>query len=56
MNTQMVKFTKANLYLTALPTLVSALTNILVTMMGVYALFLRSLRENKIIRVRADSV
>ena len=36
MNTQMVKFTKANLYLTALPTLVSALTNILVTMMGVY--------------------
>ena len=36
MNTQMVKFTKANLYLTALPTLVSMLTTIIVTMMGVY--------------------
>ena len=36
MNTQTVKFTKANLYLTALPALVTTLTTIIVTMMGVY--------------------
>lgn len=36
MNTQTVKFTKANLYLNTLPTLVSTLTSIIVTMMGVY--------------------
>ena len=36
MNAQTVKFTKANLYLTTLPTLVSTLTSIIVTMMGVY--------------------
>ena len=36
MNTQTVKFTKANLYLTTLPTLVSTLTSTIVTMMGVY--------------------
>ena len=36
MNTQTVKFTRANLYLTSLPTLVSTLTSIIVTMMGVY--------------------
>ena len=36
MNTQAVKFTRANLYLTTLPTLVSTLTSIIVTMMGVY--------------------
>ena len=36
MNTQTVKFTKTNLYLTALPTLVTTLTTITVTMLGVY--------------------
>ena len=36
MNTQTVKFAKANLYLNTLPTLVSTLTSIIVTMMGVY--------------------
>ena len=36
MNTQTVKFTKANLYLTCLPAFVSALTTVTVTMMGVY--------------------
>jgi ABC-type bacteriocin/lantibiotic exporter with double-glycine peptidase domain len=36
MNTQTVKFTKANMYMTTLPTLVSTLTSIIVTMMGVY--------------------
>ena len=36
MNTQMVKFTKANLYLTSLPALVSTLTTVIVTMLGVY--------------------
>ena len=35
-NTQSVKFTKANLYLTTLPTLVSTLTNTAVLMLGVY--------------------
>ena len=35
-NTQSVKFTKANLYLTTLPTLVSTLTNTSVLMLGVY--------------------
>jgi ABC-type bacteriocin/lantibiotic exporter with double-glycine peptidase domain len=32
----MVKFTKANLYLTSLPALVSTLTTVIVTMLGVY--------------------
>lgn len=36
MNTQMVKFIKANLYLTSLPALVNILTYIVVTMIGVY--------------------
>ena len=36
MNAQTVKFTRANLYLTTLPILVSTLTSIIVTMMGVY--------------------
>ena len=36
MNTQTVKFTKANLYLTCLPAFVSAITTVAVTMMGVY--------------------
>lgn len=36
MNTQTVKFARANLYLNTLPTLVSTLTSIIVTMMGVY--------------------
>ena len=35
-NTQSVKFTKANLYLTMLPTLVSTLTGTAVLMLGVY--------------------
>ena len=35
-NTQSVKFTKANLYLTMLPSLVSTLTNTAVLMLGVY--------------------
>jgi len=35
-NTQTVKFTKANLYLTMLPSLVSTLTNTAVLMLGVY--------------------
>lgn len=35
-NTQSVKFTKANLYLTMLPTLVATLTNNAVLMLGVY--------------------
>ena len=36
MNTQMVKFIKANLYLTSLPALVNILTYVIVTMIGVY--------------------
>ena len=36
MNTQTVKFTKANLYLSCLPAFVSTLTTVTVTMMGVY--------------------
>ena len=36
MNNETVKFTKTNLYLTALPTLVTTLTTVIVTMMGVY--------------------
>ena len=36
MNTQTVKFTKANLYLTCLPAFVSTVTTVVVTMMGVY--------------------
>ena len=36
MNAQTVKFTRANLYLTTLPILVSTLTSNIVTMMGVY--------------------
>ena len=36
MNTQMVKFTKANLYLTCLPAFISTLTTVVVTMLGVY--------------------
>lgn len=35
-NTQSVKFTKANLYLTMFPTMVSTLTNTAVLMLGVY--------------------
>jgi ABC-type bacteriocin/lantibiotic exporter with double-glycine peptidase domain len=35
-NTQTVKFTKTNLYLTMLPTLISTLTNTAVLMLGVY--------------------
>ena len=35
-NTQSVKFTKANLYLTMLPSLISTLTNTAVLMLGVY--------------------
>ena len=37
MNTQLVKFTKANLYLTSLPALVSTIMTVIVTMMGVYS-------------------
>ncbi len=36
MNTQMVKFIKANLYLASLPALVNILTYVIVTMIGVY--------------------